>query len=376
MTLTRALLLLVPVLSALLAARPLLAWAARRSAAQPVDVHPDLERALVAAVLARPSLFPQVAALDPDAFATPELRRAWELFHAVCPGMAPGNDVTASTAAAWFAQRGELMPADLTRQVLELDPSLASTAAALVREPARDDAAVQAAGERVRDAAASRSLAGAVPLVLGDGIGSPLVSRTVPAATRRRFLAAAAMLLAGLAAAMVGPAAAGGPAAAVALAAAALTVLAVGSAVWALVDHDTLYIDMRTFWPLTAAAWALAGCAAAARGDLTVLVLAVACTVAVGAVFTAGSALFAAARGQFGMGGGDVMLVAATVGVPVAVTGHWTVAYASVMAALVLAVAWAVARRGRPAGAFAFGPFLCLGWPAAVLLEAARLLPW
>ena len=55
MTLAGALPVLVPALSAALAARQLLAWAGRRSTAQPVDVRPDLERVLVAAVVARPS---------------------------------------------------------------------------------------------------------------------------------------------------------------------------------------------------------------------------------------------------------------------------------------------------------------------------------
>lgn len=214
--------------------------------------------------------------------------------------------------------------------------------------------------------------AAAQPLETADA------SATVTAMSRWRSGAVTAALAA---ASAVGPVLAGAayphhpsPVGVLALTVAAYQVLLLGAVVLALVDHDTQYIDTRTYTVTLLAAGALTVAAAVAGGDLGRLLPAAAVGAVTVAVFEGTNAVYTRQRGTAGLGFGDTLLVALTVALPAALSGSWVVGYVSVMVALLTAAAgWGLGQRaGRLTreSPFAFGPFLLAAWPAAWALTS------
>ena len=89
--------------------------------------------------------------------------------------------------------------------------------------------------------------------------------------------------------------------------------------------------------------------------------------------------VFARLRGIEGLGGGDLLIVIATTGIPVAVTGSVMLAAQSMTATGILAALFVLGRsvltRRSSREAFALGPFLAAGWMAALpVLKALEML--
>lgn len=138
-------------------------------------------------------------------------------------------------------------------------------------------------------------------------------------------------------------------------------------------DHDTLLIDMWTFSLGTSLSWGLIFTGAFTGEMPWFNVIAGGIGVAVWVVLFAVLNVYSVwRRGMLGIGFGDSMMVMATVGVPVALTGRLEVAIWSVLLSMVFAlahrgtaVALKLASRSRP---FALVPYLAAGWLPATLM--------
>jgi prepilin signal peptidase PulO-like enzyme (type II secretory pathway) len=155
------------------------------------------------------------------------------------------------------------------------------------------------------------------------------------------------------------------------LAALALLALVATGYVIAAVDHDTLYLDIWSWWAGVAGVWAVLALDRFLDGDLRrVWWAAVA-----GGVWWASLELMNVAyrvlRKTDGLGGGDGMIAFSTVGVTYVVTGSayaalWAV-LAGLLAAMVVSIPMMLLRRRGMRSAFALGPFLALGWQLALV---------
>lgn len=223
--------------------------------------------------------------------------------------------------------------------------------------------------EKVLFLAEERALyPGKAPLTLTDNVESPLVRhRQQPSI--RRFIAGAIAggIGCGTAAALVDSESAITRAGAT-WATLALCVLVFIGIVISFVDHDTLFLDLPTLLVGGLAAWVLAVVACLNRDDTASLKAGaiVAVVWAVGLELT--NLMYRILRKTNGMGFGDTLIVLVSSGVPGAVSGQPLVAFASPFAAAVLALIWhlpgALTKRTGTRTAFAFGPFLCVGWLA------------
>jgi prepilin signal peptidase PulO-like enzyme (type II secretory pathway) len=164
-------------------------------------------------------------------------------------------------------------------------------------------------------------------------------------------------------------------------AAAALLVWFAVGVVLSLIDLDTLLLDLPFYLGGYGVAWVLAGLA----GGVTGLALGVASAAVVAGLMWAVSAVLARAKGRDALGFGDVILVMATVGVPVAVGGGgggepfvlaWLMGASWGMLTLAVAgvaglTVWALEARRSGLGSatpFAFGPGLVAGAALAWVL--------
>jgi prepilin signal peptidase PulO-like enzyme (type II secretory pathway) len=153
----------------------------------------------------------------------------------------------------------------------------------------------------------------------------------------------------------------------------ALAVLVVSSTVWTLVDLDTLYVDMPSFYAGTALSWALVTGSAAMDGGLwRILTGLIVAAVIVGGIELVNQ-FYKVVRGQHGMGSGDYLLMLATIGVPSAVLGDWVFGQINLIVSLLLAILGWVGSRLFKDGftrytPYAFGPYLACGWMVTLLL--------
>jgi leader peptidase (prepilin peptidase) / N-methyltransferase len=144
--------------------------------------------------------------------------------------------------------------------------------------------------------------------------------------------------------------------------------------VWALVvasaiDLEHRIIPNRLTLRLPIVLLVLVGGAAALERDPRGLVRAIVAGIAVPAVMLAFSEAFRLLRGQPGIGMGDVKL-GISLGLVVGYLGGWHLlvfAYASVIAAVLVAVVLMLAGRARMASRIPFGPYLSVGALVAVL---------
>jgi prepilin signal peptidase PulO-like enzyme (type II secretory pathway) len=140
-----------------------------------------------------------------------------------------------------------------------------------------------------------------------------------------------------------------------------------------LVDLDTMYIDTRSFLAGAVASWALAVLAVgvdARMGDALAGIIGAGGIVVFIEVV---NQFYKRVRGQHGMGMGDYMLIVATIGVPVAVTGVWQLTQGILIVSLLAGILGWIALRLTQKGfnrntPYAFGPYLATGWMVALLL--------
>lgn len=330
--------------------------AARRSAAQPTGAHPAAEAALIGAVLADPATFRLVVAVEPDAFAWAPHQTLWsQLFDLAVDDTDPDN-VAEAEAAGLPSLQLPFNGAELTER-LERDGALDGVAPAALQARPLSRTELLAEGTKVLTGAADRRIAGAAPAQPGPSVDEPLVRTVVaPGGTRVMIAAAAA------AAAMAAIAATG--ASAVVMGAAA--VLVAGSVVAAFVDIDTLYVDFWSVAFMSLAGGALGVVAAGERLAENALIAGIA-TLAIVGTLEAVAFVWSKVRRRVGLGGGDSLLLAPLIAVPVLCTGVAETGLWGLLAALALTVAGqllliATGRATRDTQ-FPWVPYLVCGWP-------------
>jgi len=345
---------------------PLTYIAARRSVAQPVDFDIEREQLALAWLLDNPANIVKVLELEADYFADPTHRALWTDIINACsdvPRLNPDADDAAQTAAAAH------IPTGLVSALTVVHPELVATLLAIDVDA---DAGL-AAAQYVYDAGKDRvTYPGFSPIESGTA-GEAALVRRYRAPGIGRFLVAAGL---GASAGSVIPALAAllwPNGAAYWLSVAALVILAVGSIIWALVDHDTMLIDLETFFPLAGLAWALTLAADFVGGEprraLSGFLLSVGIAIFFRAINAGYRRYKQATTGVAvdGMGGGDSWLVIATAGVPAALAGNANLWYLCAMSGMIAAITvwlvrWPTAWRITRNTPFAFGPYLALGW--------------
>lgn len=357
------------------------AWAARRGSLQPVSIALPEERLLLGQVLHSPQLLPAVAELLPSEFAMPSHRTLWETVRAVAP-------VVAAADEDHWQRLSSSVPADLVARCREASPESAALIERLLSEVEPVSVTKEAAtavarhGMAVRAAHEDRTtFNGASPIVDTSDPTAPL--RRVPAPmTFRRMQTVKALLVIFCAAAPVLALAHDGVAYWAALA--SLLVLALTSVAVAVVDYDTMYIDLPVFWGGAALAWAAAAAAAVLAGNPGRLLAGLVVSLPLAGVFELANLVHRLVRGSDGMGFGDTLLLIATSGVPAALTGSYELGLHSLLGGLLCGLlGWTVLfaqgkiTRRTP---FAFGPYLALGWLVAwsadLALVAAGVAPF
>jgi hypothetical protein len=146
----------------------------------------------------------------------------------------------------------------------------------------------------------------------------------------------------------------------------------------ALVDYDTLFLDLPLWWIGGPTAMLLTLIGTQQRDGWFGVVVALGCGLVWWVSFEAMNLGYRIVRGVDGVGGGDGMIVFMTVAVAVGATGSATIGMWAVLlslAAALLSSAPAVVRKERGGrDAFALGPFLACGWQLAVLAYWAGVL--
>lgn len=161
----------------------------------------------------------------------------------------------------------------------------------------------------------------------------------------------------------------------VVLAGLAFSVLIVASMIIAWVDVDTMYVDLATLAVGTLASWGLSAAALVLFGEPKRLLFGFLGVVGVVIVFEVFNMVYRLIRGRDGQGFGDTLVIAMTLGVPVALTGVISLAIWIVLAAQLTGMVAAVIRgllpRGDLRAPFAFVPWLTAGWVLALIVLVA-----
>jgi len=357
--------------------------ARRRTLAQPLLHHRDAERAVVAAVLADPRLYVYVHQLEPGHFTDSALGALWaaiaEHNREVSVPEVPGDT---EKAYAVLEAAADAVPGDLVAQLRRTDFDDAAAACRDEILAAADDGALPretlvAQASLVYNAGLDRTeFSGSARIEHTGDPDTPLVRVPSEPTVLRRAVTALLLAAGGYAAGAVGTTLADG-AAASGLIAGSLVVLTVGSVVWTIVDLETMYVDTGTFWPLTGLAWVLALAAGFADGSLGDAVTGLVVVGVVVGFIEIVNQVFRRVRGKHGMGMGDYLLILATIGVPVAVSGSWMLGQVILIASLLAGiVGWVVTRLTRPGftreSPYAFGPYLACGWMLGMLAWVVR----
>lgn len=375
-----------PLVGAVLAAAgaaagvPLARFAARRTVAQPLSLALEQESRLLAALMADVTRYPLIAALTPADFAVGAHGRIYAALAAAAgPDAVPPPDADEATCraiAATLADRAGQIRAAVTA-TLAADTAHAATDFALVAQltTAGEDLTDEdliAAGTQVYEVGNDRtSLAGAGLVLPSDTPDSadpahPPLRRVQLAPSRLRRITTSAGLAVSALLVPAFVAHTGLTGFAGLLGGLALLVLLTLSAVIALVDLDTFYIDMPAFAVGAPAAWVTAAVALAVGGQLPHAVAGLIIVAGTALVFEGGNRVYRMIRKMDGQGFGDTIIIVATAGVPAALTGSYLVGYYGVMAGMLAGIAgWvAGAARGRltRTSPYAFGPYLAIGW--------------
>ena len=161
---------------------------------------------------------------------------------------------------------------------------------------------------------------------------------------------------------------------------AAIAVLVLGLAGWvvAAVDHDTLYLDIQTWWSAAVVAGVVAIASVVADAGFVRLGWSALAGLIWWALFEGINVMYRLVRKVDGIGGGDGMIAFGAVFVTTALTGSLPLVLWSVLAGMVVSLCASVPlvllkrRGGREA--FALGPFLALGWQLALVAHVAGII--
>lgn len=375
-----------------LAGVALAGYAARRTVAQPLALALDDEVQVLVGVLADLRRLPYLTPLNDSDFAAGAHQRIWAALLAVADidlsGLSDApSDSECAAVGEKLAARSDEVHAELQRR-LGTSPSRAvdlgrlAHLAAVSAEALPTDAQVLEAASAVMQTGSDRArLAGPAPVVAtlnpdsADPAHPPLARFYVGPTRLRRVLSGAvagavAAILPGLAAS----AGLSGPAAWIAVA--ALCSMSAGSLVLALVDFDTMYVDLRTMVATGVVTWVLAPAAALAAGDVERVVAGVVVVAVAAVFFELMNRIHRWVRGTDGLGFGDTLILLVTAGIPSALTGDPMLAlYSLIAGCATFVLAWvcgALAGKVTRHTPMAFGPYLAaswvLGWLVSLLL--------
>jgi hypothetical protein len=354
---THELLWVLAAIVAAVAAIPVTRLAARLSVVQPVAVAVDAEADLISGVLADPSLYRSCVVVRSSDFTWAPHRAVWAQIEARSVACHDAAEIAEAEKAGVDARTINLSADELVGE-LRADRGVDTATLDELLERDRGRGALDAGGEVIAAAADRNTYVGASAIVDTDPQTreQPLRRLYTPPTVKRSAFAAL------VAAAGVGAAtwAAGSTVAA----AATVVVWFCALIAIAIVDHDTLYIDMRLFWAATAAAVALS---MAVDGAVDRIGTAAAWGFgSAGAMWLVG-AIYHRIRGVSGLGSGDLFLVVPLLAVPILLgaaplAALWGLLAGMSIAVAVVGVAVATGARARDA-AFAFGPYLATGWP-------------
>ena len=353
---------------------PLAFFASRRSVAQPLDFDVDREFLAVAWMLQNPINIVKVLELEPEYFADRALGEFWAHIKSECidvPRLGPDADIAAQSEAATH------VPERLYDILLEAHSGLILKLKALNID---EEAAISAA-QYIYDSGRDRVTYPGNSLVeVGNPGEAPLVRRYRAPRLGRLFvsslLGSASGAVTPMLSAQLWPSGVS-----YWLSVASLSILSLGSIIWALVDHDTMLIDLETFFPLAGLAWVLALAADIVGGEPRRALSGFLLSIGIALFFRFINSLYRrykkASTGVAvdGLGGGDSWLVIATAGVPAALAGNANLWYLCAMSGMFAAISvwlvrWPTPWRISRNTPFAFGPYLALGW---VLGSAAYL---
>lgn len=378
--------------------------AARRTVAQPVGMEVESEKEVFASLFKDPSGYVFVSELKPEHFTKIKHRELWSAIEKVYADVESPNP---KASVAEFEEASKLVPTDLLERLQIAAPELNSLIASIIKgedgasksehgpekvldKNFKDAESVTRPSRRVKGkredliehgakvfaAAEDRDrFGGAAKLTFDDSEGGAYHREYAKPTVKRMALSSALLGAAGALSPWIATLSGASGSLEHILAAAAVFTLAAFSLIWALVDHDTMYIDMPTFYIGATSAWLLTIFSALAAGDLKRLIAGIAVAIGTVIVFEGGNAIFAKLNGQHGMGMGDSILIIATVGVPAALTGNWILGYWIVLTSMILAIiGWLIGSmvaKNNTNQPFAFGPYLAGGWILAMIYFAS-----
>ena len=352
----------------------LVAFAAKRNQAQPIDVDNAAERNFIAALLADPLQWLRVEeVLRAEAFVDVTARRTYEGLCDVAKitGLATytyrGTDEAAVDRSVERAHGDATLTAALQNPLRNLIAAFETSSSVTV--PTSPSANLLDLGSTVLTNAESRDQnTERSPFDLDEVTGT-LTRRYVAPTLRRYIITALLGLLAAAVAAQAATMAISSPTARIVAMATILTLLATSVEV-ALVDLDTFYLDSPFFYISGALGWILAAATNWINHSLSHLIAGVVTALAVAATFEILARVFAKLRGVT-QGAGDTWIVLATVGIPAGLVGNWRVGLYSLIAGSITAMlGWVVLRLRGKADAttpLAFGPYLATGWVLALV---------
>lgn len=358
-----------------------IALARRRVVAQPLDVHLDEERRVVTHILGSPGMYVYVHQLRGGHFVDNDLGVIWSRIAEACEGISlPETPADARAAYALLETFESVVPADIVERVgrtLERDGDIAA-GRALRELLATSDRETLTREELVADASKIYNAgvdrgeyAGSARI---ERTGDPLrplrrvASRTSPL---RAAISVITLAVGGYVAERVAVGEADG-AARLAIAA-AIVLLTIGSVIWTLVDLETMYVDTASFYALAGASWLGVFAAAFLQGTLRPALTGLLVVGGIVGFIEVVNQVYRRIRGRDGMGMGDYLLVLATIGVPVGVTGNLLLGQVILIVSLLSGViGWVFTRLTRPGFTretpYAFGPYLACGWLLGTLV--------
>jgi len=353
-----------------------LALARRRVTAQPLEAHPVEERRVVAHVLASPGRYVYVHQLREEHFVDTELGTIWSLIaeeNAVI--LVPETPRDERAAYELLATLESSVPTDLAARISERLVRSGNTATAALLRELLDSATggdelsreeLVAHASKIYNAGVDRGeYAGSARIERTGDPGRPLrriASRTSPL---RAAISVVVLATGGYVAERLASQEADG-AARVAIAV-AVSLLTIGSVIWTLVDLETMYVDTMSFYALAGASWTGVLLAALLQGTVSRALTGLLVVGGIVGFIEVVNQVYRRIRGRDGMGMGDYLLVLATIGVPVGITGNLLLGQVILIASLLAGiVGWAFTRLTRPGFTretpYAFGPYLACGW--------------
>lgn len=352
--------------------------AGKRALRQPLAAHLDEERRILATVLRNPASYAYIHQLEAIHFVDEQIGAIWALIkkntsHITFPEARDNKEATFNK----LAKAGVAVPGNLNDLVrgkandqVFLNNILANNKNLERRELLRQATMVYSAGcdrteyrgkcivERTGD---DRQPLRRVPAKIG--VGRHLVTMLL---TGIGFYIAGAISLHGTEDNVLGD-----PSQMLIIA--GLCALTIGSVLWTLVDVDTMYIDMQTFHIFGGLAWIFVIANTLVNHQLGNALRGIVVAGGIIVFIEIINRVYRIIRGQDGMGGGDYLIIVATIGVPVAITGSWAVGQAILILSLLAGLVGWVLRRVTEPGfnrttPYAFGPYLACGWMLGLTL--------